>query len=127
VGGTVAADFTERVLEFQLNATGLLNLPSNYSHCCRAACSACGQLVPGMRDIGVWGNSLPPQMQREETNSYMKSFTGSVSICCLELLETIFDGVERLSRRVTVLHQLAPQLAAGRDTGSKRAMKASAK
>jgi len=80
-----------------------------------------------MRDIGVWRNLLSPQMQREEKNSYMESLTGRVSICCLELLETIFDGVERLSRRETVLHQFAPQLAAGQDTDSKMAMKASAK
>ena len=57
----------------------------------------------------------------------MESLTGRASVCCLELLETIFDGIERLSRKVSVLHQLAPQSAAGRRTDSKMAMKASAK
>jgi hypothetical protein len=80
-----------------------------------------------MRDIEIRRNALPSQMQREEESSYMQSLTGRVSICCLELLETIFDGVERLSRSVTDLHQFAPQLAAGRDADSKMAMKASAK
>ncbi len=80
-----------------------------------------------MREIEIWRNSLPPYLQREEKSSYMESLTGRVSICCLELLETIFDGVERLSRRVPVLRQIALQLAVGRDTDSKMAMKASAK
>jgi hypothetical protein len=89
--------------------------------------SACGQLVPGTRDIEIWRNSLPPHLQREEKSSYMESLTGRASVCCLELLETIFNGIERLSRNIPVLHQLASQSSAGQDTDSKMAMKASAK
>ena len=70
---------------------------------------------------------MPPHLQREEKSSYMETLTGRASVCCLELLETIFDGIERLSRKVTVLHQLVPQSSAGRSTDSKMAMKASAK
>ena len=70
---------------------------------------------------------MPPHLQREERSSYMESLASRASVCCLELLETIFDGIERLSRNVPVLHQLASQSSAGRSTDPKMVMKASAK
>lgn len=58
----------------------------------------------------------------------MHTFTGSVSIRCLELLETVFEGVERLSRIATGQRPAAPSHAIDdRAAESQRAMKVGAK
>jgi hypothetical protein len=73
------------------------------------------------------GNSLQRHVQCEKESSYMQSLTELASIRCLELLETLFNGIERLSRRANGLHQAAaPQSAADRAADSQRAMKATA-
>jgi hypothetical protein len=57
----------------------------------------------------------------------MQSFTGLASIRCLELLESLFDGIERLRRRADGSHQAAaPQSAADRDGERQKALKATA-
>jgi hypothetical protein len=58
----------------------------------------------------------------------MQSLIGRVSVQCLELLETVFDGFERLSRRAAGARQGAmPQTVADRAGDSQKAMQATAK
>jgi hypothetical protein len=66
--------------------------------------------------------------RQKKMGSHRQSFTGSVSILCLELLETVFEGVERLSRRATGQRRTATSRTVDDRAGeSQRAMKVGAK
>ena len=66
--------------------------------------------------------------RQKKMGSYMHSFTGSVSIRCLELLEIVFEGVERLSRRSTGQRRVATSHTIDDRAGeSQKAMKVGAK
>jgi hypothetical protein len=72
------------------------------------------------------GNFLEHHVEsQKKVGPYMQSLTGRASVRCLELLETVFDSVERLSRKAAGLRPSAAQTLADRGD-SERAMKAGA-
>ena len=51
---------------------------------------------------------------RGSVGSYVRSLTGRASMSCLELLETVLNGIERLSRKPIASQDLA-KLATGKE------------
>ena len=65
--------------------------------------------------------------RQKKPGSYLQVLTGRVSVRCLELLETVFDRVERLSRRANGPHLAATSQTLSHAAGdSQKSMKAAA-
>ena len=65
--------------------------------------------------------------RQKKPGSYMQVLAGLASVRCLELLETMFDRVERLSRRASEPHQSATSQTLSQGAAdSQKSMKATA-